>query len=174
MDAILWYRWNNVQFRFKKILYQVRSMRWRSIFCYSRKELLTQMLPIVGYTMVIPCREIKVDTMTFLDIWFIELSKFSSRKSDFFFFTRYATVLEIYRKFESEIFFVLPNHFFDHTDVTFKYFSKGGSVAFSSVSSPLTHLWCFQALELLKVLFFSPFFSLMTDWFLFFVNCSWC
>ena len=94
------------QFCFKKILYQVGSMRWRSIlskypiirlsnFFYSTKQLLTQMSTIVFFvnfdTIVIykkclvrPYHEMAVDTMTFLDIFFVELSKFLSGIYDFF------------------------------------------------------------------------------------------
>ena len=49
--------------------------------------------------------------------------------------------------------------FLDHTDVTFKSFSKGARATFSSVSSRLTHLWCFQVLELFKA-----FSVVMTNW----------
>ena len=66
-------------------------------------------------------------------------------------------VLQIDRNFKSKIFFILPNRFSDQTDVTFKSFSKGASASFSSVSSPFTHLWCFQALQLFKVSFFTIF-----------------
>ena len=47
------------------------------------------------------------------------------------------------------------NVFFDHTDVTFKSFSKKASAGFFSVSSPFTRLWCFQVLNCLRFLFFT-------------------
>ena len=104
---------------FKKTLYQVGSMIWHSNlskypiitfknFFYSRKELRTQMLAIVFFVnfdttviykkmVVTPYHEIAADTMTFLDILLVELSKFSSGISDFFFFTIYMIVLQIDR-----------------------------------------------------------------------------
>ena len=58
-------------------------------------------------------------------------------------------ILQIDRNFNSEIFFILPNSFSDHLDVTFKSFSKGACVGFSSALSPL------QALELFQFSFFT-------------------
>ena len=149
---------------FKKTLYQVGSMIWHSNlskypiitfknFFYSRKELCTQMLAIVFFVnfdttviykkmVVTPYHEIAADTMTFLDILLVELSKFSSGISDFFFFYHIHDRPADWQDFKSENFFILPNRFSNHTDV-------------SSVLSPFPHLWCFQALELLRFLFFT-------------------
>ena len=98
-------------------------MRWRSIlstypiitfnnFFYSRKQLLTRMLKIVSLLtsipllftkkgLVTPCDQIAVDTMTFLDNFFVKLSKFSS---GFLSFTICTIVLQIDRNFKNEIF----------------------------------------------------------------------
>ena len=106
MKAILRHGRNDVSIFLKKFLYQKGSMRWRSIlskypiitfnnFFYSRKQLLTQMLTIVFLVdfdtiviykkrLVTPYHEIAADTMTFLDILFLELSTFSLGMSDFF------------------------------------------------------------------------------------------
>ena len=64
-------------------------------FFYSRKQLLTQMSAIGFFVnfdttviykkgLVTPYHEIAVDTMTFMDILFVELSKYSSGISDYF------------------------------------------------------------------------------------------
>ena len=99
-----------------------------SIAIYKKKGLVT------------PCHEMAADTVTFLDIFFVELSKFLS---------------QIDKNFRSEIFFTLRNNFSDHMDVIFKSLSKRASAGgFSSVSGSFIHLWCFQALELFKVSFF--------------------
>ena len=71
----------------------------------------------------------------------------------FFYHIHYTIVLQIDRNFKNEIFLILPTRFFDHTNVTFKFFSKGVSVSFSTVLSPFTHLRYFQALGLFKVFF---------------------
>ena len=79
-------------------------MRWRSIlskypiivfnnFSYSRHNSLrkswqeSSLLILISFLfalLVTPYNEIEVDTMTFFDILFVELSKLSSRISDFF------------------------------------------------------------------------------------------
>ena len=145
-------------------------MRWGSIlgkypiitinnfFC-SRKQFYKQMSAIVFFVnfgiifvykkrVITPYHEIAADTM-FLDILFVELSKFSSGISFLYqIHDRSSVELQEWNLFQ------LVKRFFDHANDTFKSFSKGASAGFSSVSSTFTHLWCFQVFELFKVYFF--------------------
>ena len=143
--------WANIQITFNK-------------FFYSRKQLLMQMPSVVffanfdtiiiykktfGYT--IPWN--RSGYYDFLDILFVDLSKFSSRISDFFPlpYTRSFRRLTGVTSFSS-----CQTVFFDHTHVTFKSFSKGASAGSSSVSSHFTHFCCgfFKRLNCLRFLFF--------------------
>ena len=134
-------------------------------FFYSRNQLPTQMSAIVFLLTLIPLLfakkflvtrfdEIAVDTITFLDILFVNLSKFSSVISDFFPlpYTRSFVRLTVTSRLKS--FSSCQTAFLDHMDASIKYLFKGSSASFSFVSSSFTHLWCFQALELFKVSFF--------------------
>ena len=58
--------------------------------------------------------------------------------------------MQINRNLTVKFVFILPNRFFDQTDVTFEFFSKGASASLLSVLSHFYQLWCFQALELFK------------------------
>ena len=95
--------------------------------------------------------------MTFLDILFVELSKFSSGISDFF--PLPYTQLFWNRNFKSEIFSILPNRFFDHTDFTFKSFFKGASAGFSFALTPFIICGVFKRLNCSR-LFFSTIFRI--------------
>ena len=84
----------------------------------------------------------------------VELSKCSSGISDFIplpctLHDRFADWQEL----QEWNFFDLAKPFFRSYGCFFKFFSKGFSAGFSTVSSPFTHLWYFQALELFKIYF---------------------
>ena len=135
---------------------------------YSRKQLPTEMSVIVFSInfdtiviykkgLVTPYNKIAADTITFLDIFCVKLSKFSSRMSDFIPLPYTQSFCRLTRTSRVKSFSSRQTafFFFYHTDVTFKSFSKGARAGISSVSSLFTHLRCFQVFELLKVTFFT-------------------
>ena len=123
-------------------------------FFYSRKELLTQMPAIVFFvnfdTIVIYKKRLLHHTMKLQQIqWLFWTSCLLNYVNfhqgyliSFFFFYHIHDRPADWQELQEWNFFILPNRFFDHTDV-------------SSVSSPFPHLWCFQAPELLRFLFFT-------------------
>ena len=99
---------------------------------------------------VTPYHKIATDTMTFLDILFVEQSKFSSGISDIFLlpYTQLFCRLTGTSRVKS---FSSCQTVFSIIQMLFSNLASEGS---SSFSSSFTHLWCFQVLELFKVSFF--------------------
>ena len=150
-------------------------MRWHSIlseypiitfknFFYSRKNSLRKrrqqfslltLIPLLftKKVLVTPYHEIAADTMTFWTS--AQPSKFTSGISDFFSLPHTRSFCRLTRISRVKSFSSSQTVFLDHTDVTFESFSKEVRAVFSFVSSPFTHLWYCQALELFKVSFFT-------------------
>ena len=117
--------------------------------------------------------EIAVDTMAFLDILFLKLSKFLSGISDLFLLPHTGSFYRLTGTSRVKSFSTCQTIFSDHTNLTFKSLSEGASAGFSNILSPFTHLWCFQALELFKFYFHHPPYWWLTDsWS--FGDFPWC
>ena len=150
------------------ILSKYPIISFNNFFC-SRKQLLKEMSFSFNFDIIATYKEqvwlhhtMKLRWILRI-FWTSYLSSYVNFLQGYLFlsFTIYSIVLQIDKNCKSEIFLILLNQFFDHTDVTFKSFSKGASAGSSLILSPFTHLRCFQALELFKVSF-SPFSVLMT------------
>ena len=81
--------------------------------------------------------------MTFISIFFVELSKFRS-------FCTFTVSSRVKSSSSCQSVFSIMR-IYSHICL------EGIQCVFSSVSSPFTHLWCIQVLELLKVSFFTTF-----------------
>ena len=156
----------------------MRLMRWCSIlskypiitynnFFYSREnssrkfQQLFSLLTSIPFlftkkSLITPYSVIVADSMTFLDILFVKLSKFSSGMSDFFPlpYTRSVcglTETSKVKPFSScQTIFLIIWMLLSNLSLR-----KPARVSLLFRVSSFTHLWCFQALELFKVYFFT-------------------
>ena len=88
---------------------------------------------------MVPYQEIAAETMTFLDILFVE--------HQFFSFSIYPVILQVNRNVNSKFFFIMPYCFFNHADIAFK-FSANASL--SSIATSIIYFGSFYPFELMK------------------------